>query len=98
MKNKIALFYSSTCEPCQHQKPLIEKISKEYKIPLELISVDVKEGFDFAQNFGVKGFPYTLFIIDDVVEGEIVGYNMGGGNEENEKALLAVLKGLNFIK
>jgi thiol-disulfide isomerase/thioredoxin len=97
MKNKIALFYSSTCEPCTYQKPLIEKIAKEHKIELELISIETKEGFEFAQNFGVKGFPYTLFIVDDVVKAESIGYDIRNAKEENEKSILKVLKELNFI-
>jgi thiol-disulfide isomerase/thioredoxin len=87
MKNKLALFYSPTCEPCQHQKPLVEKISKKYKIPLELINVDTKEGQEHAALFNIKGWPHLFFIVEDTVKEEMLGYNTGVKAEDNEKRL-----------
>jgi thiol-disulfide isomerase/thioredoxin len=97
MKNKIALFYLDNCEPCQHQKPLIEKVSKEYKIPLEVIPGHTKEGREFSEGFGIKGFPYVLFISDDIVKEEMIGYDINSPEEVNKERLLATLKQLKFI-
>lgn len=97
MKNKIVLFYSPNCEPCKFQKPLIEKVSKEYKIPLELISVDNEEAFNFAKDFGVKGWPYVLFIANDLVVEQMIGYDTNATEENNKNRLLKTLRELKFI-
>jgi thiol-disulfide isomerase/thioredoxin len=97
MKNKIALFYLDGCEPCKFQKPLIEKITKEYKIPLEIIPAHTKEGREFSEGFGIKGFPYVLFISEDIVKEEMIGYNVNSPEEENKERLLSTLKTLKFI-
>jgi thiol-disulfide isomerase/thioredoxin len=87
MKNKLALFYSPTCEPCKFQKPLVEKVSKKHKISLELINVDTKEGQDHAALFNIKGWPHLLFIVDDIVKEEMIGYNTSVKEEDNERRL-----------
>jgi thiol-disulfide isomerase/thioredoxin len=97
MKNKIVLFYSSSCEPCKYQKPLVEKVAKEHKIPLELIAVDNEQAFNFAKDFGVKGWPYVLFIVGDIVKEEMIGYDTNATEENNKNRLLKTLKELNFI-
>jgi thiol-disulfide isomerase/thioredoxin len=97
MKNKIVLFYSSSCEPCKYQKPLVEKVAKEHKIPLELIAVDNEQAFNFAKDFGVKGWPYVLFIVDDIVKEEMVGYDTLSGEDANKDRLIKTLKTLKFI-
>ena len=85
MKYKLALFYSPSCEPCKFQKPLVEKMSKKHKIPLEVINVDTIEGQQHAQLFGIKGWPHLLFIQDEIIKEEMIGYNTGLPVEENEK-------------
>jgi thiol-disulfide isomerase/thioredoxin len=97
MKKKLVLFYSDSCKPCHHQKPLVEKTAKEYKIPLELISVDNEKGLNFANNFGVKGWPYLLFIVDDIVKEEIIGYDTNSPEELNKKRITNVLKHLQVV-
>jgi thiol-disulfide isomerase/thioredoxin len=94
MKYKLALFYSPTCEPCTFQKPLVEKMSKKHKIPLELINVDSKEGQDHAKLFEIKGWPHLLFLEDEVVKEEMIGYNTGLPVEENEKRFEQQLKNI----
>jgi thiol-disulfide isomerase/thioredoxin len=97
MKKKIVLFYSSSCEPCKFQKPLVESVAKEYKIPLELIAVDNEEAFNFAKSFGVKGWPYVLFIADDIVKEQMIGYDTTSPENNNKNRLLKTLKEIKFI-
>jgi thiol-disulfide isomerase/thioredoxin len=97
MKNKIALFYLDNCEPCKYQKPLLEKVTKEYKIPLEVIPGHTKEGKEFAEGFGIKGFPYALFISDDTVKEVMIGYDVNSPEEVNKQRLISKLKELKFI-
>jgi thiol-disulfide isomerase/thioredoxin len=97
MKNKLALFYLESCEPCKFQKPLIEKVAKEHKIPLEVIPGHTKEGREFSEGFGVKGFPQVLFIVDDVVKEVMMGYDTNSSEEVNKNRILSTLKELKFI-
>ena len=84
MKYKIAMFFSNSCEPCQKQRPIVEKIAKKYKIPVEYVSVDNNEGFQHAQKFGVKGWPHVFFIVDNIIKEEQIGFDLQRGLPENE--------------
>lgn len=97
MKNKVVLFYSNTCEPCRHQKPLLEEIAKDLKLTLELVSLDEPESAAFAHNFGVRSFPHTLFVVDDIVKEEMLGYDLSKPKEENKINILNTLKQLKFF-
>lgn len=85
MKFKIAMFFSKTCEPCTLQRPIVEKISKQYKVPVEYVSVDTQEGHEHAKLFNVKGWPHVLFIVDNIVKEEQIGYDLQRDKEANEK-------------
>jgi thiol-disulfide isomerase/thioredoxin len=99
MEIKLALFYSEGCKPCQHQKPLIEKISKEKDIPLEVISVDSNAGFDYAQQYSVKGWPHLLVINkEDIIVDEIIGYDFSVPEKDNKKRIMDTLKKYMDIK
>lgn len=97
MKNKLVLFYSETCKPCQFQKPLVEKVAKEYKIALELICVDNDKAFNFAQQYGIKSWPTLLFIVNNIVSHELIGYDTNSNENLNKQRLLEDLKNLKFI-
>lgn len=90
-KNLLVLFYSESCQPCQQQKPLVQEISKELKIPLELVCVDTPGAFEHAQKFGVKGWPHLFFVVDGTIKEETIGYDMGSPKETNKKRLLDTL-------
>lgn len=89
--NKLVLFWSSGCEPCQHQKPLIEKLSKEMKISTEFVSVDTEDALAHAREYGVKGWPHLLIIKDDIVVDEIIGYDLGANEEMNKKRVSTMI-------
>jgi len=96
MKNKInlklVLFFSEECEPCKHQKPITIKISKKYNIPLELIEIKDNETFIKARNFGIKSWPNILFIKNDTVVEQHIGYDLGVSEEANENTFENILK------
>jgi thiol-disulfide isomerase/thioredoxin len=98
MKNKLALFYMNSCKPCQYQKPLVEKIAKKYKLFLEMIETENKEGFKFAEHYEILGFPSLVLIKDDIIINQINGYDFESSEEVNEKKIVDALKEFNFIK
>jgi len=53
--NKIVLFYSENCEPCNAIRPAAEKFLKEKGIHLEEVCVDTPAGAKHAEAHKVEG-------------------------------------------
>jgi thioredoxin 1 len=58
---KISLFSSESCGICHSIKPKIERISKEFSIPFEVI--DIQKNPEFSTKFLVFSVP-TVLILD----------------------------------
>jgi thiol-disulfide isomerase/thioredoxin len=97
MKNKLALFYMKECEPCKYQKPLIEKLSKAYKLELELIPAHEDEGFKFSKKYNVTIFPTLFLIEEEIIKEALLGYDLNSSEEENKNRIVNILKQLKFI-
>ncbi len=81
--NRIVLFYSEGCEPCRFLKPLIEKISVEENIELELVSVDTPLGTQHARDYGVRGWPTVLIVKNNQIADIGAGYDLNASEEFN---------------
>ena len=97
MKNKLALFYIEGCEPCEYQKPVIEKLAKEYKLELELIPTHTNQGFEFSKKYNIKSFPTLLLIEKEIIKEAIIGYDLNSLEEVNKKRIIEIFKKLGFI-
>jgi thiol-disulfide isomerase/thioredoxin len=87
MNNKLVLFWAEGCEPCSHMRPIVAKVSKEMKLPLDEYNM-VTPGIEtYARDYGVKGWPHLLIVKDDVVVEEIVGYDLSASNKVNKDRL-----------
>lgn len=53
---------SKGCIPCEKMRPVMDKLSKNYKGKLEVIFVDVRENPDIAKNWGVYVIPVQVFL------------------------------------
>lgn len=85
---RFVLFYSKSCSPCQYLKPILEKYTSDYKIPIEMIDVDEEAGLDSAKKHNIKAWP-TLFA---VVDGKIQNYKIGADMSNSEEKTISILK------
>lgn len=79
---RFVLFYSKSCAPCGYLKPILEKYTKFYKIPIEMIDVDEEAGQDSARKHKVQAWPTLFAVIDGKVQTYKVGANMGDSEEK----------------
>lgn len=50
------------CIPCEQMRPVMDKLSRNYKGKLEVIFVDVKKDRKSAMQFQVYGIPTQVFL------------------------------------
>lgn len=66
MSKKVIVFKASWCGPCKAYAPILEKAkpaieSKGYELHL----VDIDDNQEMAQDYGVRGVPFTVIQIDE---------------------------------
>lgn len=64
-------FFATWCGPCQLLKPLLEKLTAEYGIPLAKVDIDADP--ELAQTYGVQGVPDVRIVVDGQVQEGFVG-------------------------
>ncbi len=98
-------FWAPWCEPCKVLKPLLEKLTEEYKGRFLLAKVNSDENPELAQHFGVRSIPsvkvlYQGQLVDEfngaLPEGQIRAFldrialpDAGGNLREEAAALVA---------
>lgn len=85
---KIVIFSSDDCSFCNAMKPVYLPTLKEANVPIEHISLDEKEGNDFAMSLGITGIPAYLFIKNGVVTHKFQGYETKLSETQNRIDLL----------
>jgi thioredoxin 1 len=53
------------CIPCEQMKPVMQKLSDNYKGKLEVIFIDVREDRNSGRRFGVSMIPTQVFLDRD---------------------------------
>ncbi len=53
------------CIPCEQMKPVMAKLSENYKGKLDVIFIDVKKDHDTGRRFGVYVIPVQVFLDKD---------------------------------
>ena len=66
-------FYADWCGPCQMISREIKEIAKQYK-DLTIYKVNIDEFPDLAMEYDVLSIPTLLFIKDNVIKDEVIGY------------------------
>ena len=81
--NKIVLFYSDQCQPCNTLRPIIETMTEEKGIHLEKVCVDNQAGAKHAEEHEVRGWPTVYVVKDDVIIAEMMGADPSGTEEQH---------------
>lgn len=66
-------FYADWCGPCQMISREIKEIAKQYK-DLAIYKVNIDEFPDMAMEYDVLSIPTLLFIKDNEIKDEVIGY------------------------
>lgn len=66
-------FYADWCGPCQMISREIKEIAKQYK-DLTIYKVNIDEFPDLAMEYDVLSIPTLLFIKDNEIKDEVIGY------------------------
>ena len=77
-------FTASWCQPCKSMEPLIQKLVSE-NLSIDYSKIDVSDEFDPAVEYGVRGVPTFIALID----GKEVARHTGVATEEK---LLSLFK------
>lgn len=77
-------FWAAWCNPCNILKPILEKISENYKKKFVLAKLAVEENPDTANEYGIRSLPHVSLFKD----GKIVDEFIGAKSESEVKAFL----------
>lgn len=66
-------FYADWCGPCQMISREIKEIAKQYK-DLNIYKVNIDEFPEMAMEYDVLSIPTLLFIKDNEIKDEVIGY------------------------
>ncbi len=66
-------FYADWCGPCQMISREIKEIAKQYK-DLTIYKVNIDEFPEMAMEYDVLSIPTLLFIKDNEIKDEVIGY------------------------
>ena len=70
--NSILYFNAAWCSPCKALKPILETLDKE------IISIDIEERPDIANQYSVMSLPTVIFLENGKEIKRIVGYSNPG--------------------
>lgn len=57
-------FSATWCGPCKMLKPVMEKLSEEYKNKIKVFTVDIDKEGNIASDFKIRGVPTVIFFKD----------------------------------
>ena len=80
--NCVVKFYANWCGPCKQLAPVIDAVTTE--LGVKLVSVNVDENPELAQQFGVRSIP-AVFAVKD---GTPVASFFGNKSESDVRALV----------
>jgi thioredoxin len=69
--NCIVKFYADWCGPCKQLAPVVESLTKE--LGVVLVSVNIDENPEMAQQFGVRSIPAVFAIKDGAPVASLFG-------------------------
>ena len=66
-------FWAEWCGPCRAIGPVIEELSKEYDVKVNVGKLNVDNNPEVSMNYGITSIPAILFIKDGKVVDKLVG-------------------------
>ena len=54
-------FWATWCGPCKMVKPVVEKLSEEYKDKVKVVEVDVDQNPQLSGTYGIMSIPTLMF-------------------------------------
>ena len=66
-------FWAEWCPPCQLLKPIMEKLSEEYKGKIEILKLDVQNNQQTASQFGIMSIPSVKLFKSGEIADSFVG-------------------------
>jgi len=72
-------FYADWCMPCVMMGPVVDEISEKFSKKLKVGKVNVEDGHEIAQKFGVSSIPNFVLFKD----GKVVTNFVGAMSEED---------------
>jgi thioredoxin 1 len=67
-------FYADWCGPCNMMKPVLEKVSEDFKGKLNFKRLNTENEEMIAMKFGIQGIPSLVVLNNKKEVGRIVGY------------------------
>ena len=64
-------FYADWCGPCRAMNPILDKFQSTSGV--KLIKVNVDENRELAQQYGVRGIPFLVYLENGITKGSAVG-------------------------
>jgi len=76
----VCIFSASWCQPCKNLKETMDRENIEYNFQrnTKFLYIDVDRNPDLSERFDIKSLPTQLFIKNNKVLDEIVGFNYTG--------------------
>lgn len=85
--DRLVMFYSNTCKPCQFLKPILEEYVVEHKLSLDLVLVDEPEGREHAEKNNVQGWPLVFILKNNIVQHVLMGADINSPVEVTKNRL-----------
>ncbi len=80
-------FWAPWCAPCRVTKPVLEKLSAEYREQVEFLPINADESQEILQSMKVFGIPTVVTFRG----GKEVGRVVGAQNEQNYRGMFEAL-------
>jgi thioredoxin 1 len=76
-KPALMYFFSTGCENCRMQKPIIEELGKKYGDKVNFNLIDVDENQQLATKYGINAVPVMIILKNDVEVKRFFGVTEG---------------------
>jgi len=84
----IADFYADWCPSCMALMPTMEALESRYSDRIQFVKVNVDNGKDLAQRYGIRSIPALFFIRNQEISDQLTGMQTMAQLEERISKLM----------